>query len=75
MAVLDVVPVERISARARAISPLKTLLALLFVVPFALGWLAAKVVGVVWIAVAWLLAAAAEGWDAGRGKRADEGGG
>lgn len=69
MTVLDRVPVEAITARARAVHPGKVLLAWLTAaatalagVLYLLGWVPAKVVRGGWLAVVFVGAAVAEGW-------------
>jgi hypothetical protein len=68
-AVLDRVPVERISERARAASPGHVVLTVIAAVLMGAGWLAFqawKVIGKVlaagWFAAAWTGSAVAEGW-------------
>lgn len=62
MTVLEAVPVERITAEARAtarkVHPGRVLLALLTGVFFAVGWLAAKT----WFAIVWVGTAVVVGW-------------
>lgn len=57
-AVLDRIPVERISAEARDINVGRALLALLALIPFVLGWTAATIV----TAFGWAWAAFKAGW-------------
>jgi hypothetical protein len=59
---LDTVPVDRITARAREAHPGQALIALIAGVLFGLGWLAFKVVRVLWFAAVWCAFAVAEGW-------------
>ena len=66
MTVLDAVPVGRITERARAANPLAVVVALIAGLLFGLGWLAFKVVRVLWFAVAWCAFALAEGWNTAR---------
>lgn len=66
MAVLDRVPVERITVEARQVEIGRTLLTLLAGLFYVLGWLAAKLVNVVWFAVAWSWTAVKVGWKEGR---------
>jgi hypothetical protein len=63
---LDRVPVERISERARAARPGRTLLVVLTGLLFALGWVAFKTLALAWLGVAWTGAAVAEGWMSAR---------
>lgn len=53
---------DEVRAEAAKIDPVKVAVTLLMVVPFVLGWLAAKTVRAVWAAVSWLWAAAVVGW-------------
>lgn len=72
-AILDRVPTDRISARARAARPGVTLLRALTAVLFGLGWIVARVLGALWLVAAWMAIAVAEGWQEGRaanGRRA-----
>lgn len=69
MAVLDRVPVGRIGDQAREVQFLPTLLAVLTGVLFGLGWVVAKVVGVVWLALVWSAVAVKVGYQAGREPR------
>jgi hypothetical protein len=65
-AVLDWVPVDRITAEARETHPGRALLTLVAAVLFGMGWLAAKAVGVVWLVLAWSFAAVKVGWQDAR---------
>lgn len=60
--VLERVPVDRITAQAREVHIGRTLLALVAALLFGVGWLAAKIVGVLWLALAWSAVAVREGW-------------
>lgn len=60
--VLERVPVEAIMRQAREVRFARTVLALLAGLLFGLGWLAAKAVGLVWLACAWCAVAVREGW-------------
>lgn len=62
MAVLDRVPLDKITAEARAISFVRTLLTLIAGVLFAVGWVAAKSCKVLWFVGAWTFAAVRVGW-------------
>lgn len=59
---LDRVPVERITAQAREVRFWRTVLTIIAALLFALGWLAFKVLAVLWLAAAWTACAAREGW-------------
>lgn len=67
MAVLDRVPLERITAEARAISFVRTLLTMIAGILFGLGWVIAKTVQGVWFVAAWTFAAVRLGWREARG--------
>ncbi|MDI9885913.1 hypothetical protein QMZ92_16385 [Streptomyces sp. HNM0645] len=69
MAVLERIPVGRISAEAREIRFGPALLTLVAGVLFALGWLAAKVCRAMWAVVAWTFAAVRVGWQEGMARR------
>lgn len=60
--ILDRVPVERITAQAREVRAGRTLLTLLAGFFYVLGWVAFRVVAVVWLAVVWCAVATREGW-------------
>jgi hypothetical protein len=57
-AVLDRIPVDQITAEARQVNVGRSLLALLALIPFIVGWVAAAIV----TAVAWVWAAVKAGW-------------
>lgn len=63
---VDRVPVERITAEARQVSFWRTVLRVLAGMLFGLGWLAAKTVAVLWLAVAWSATAVRLGWQEAR---------
>lgn len=54
--------VDRISAEARQVELGRSLLTILAAVLYALGWLLAKVVIVLWLIVAWTFTAIRLGW-------------
>lgn len=66
-ALLERVPVDRITAEAREIHPGRALLTVIAAVLYGIGWVAAKTVAVVWLAVAWSYAAVKVGWSDARG--------
>jgi len=66
MAVLDRVPVDAVTARARQIRFWPLMLAVLAGVLFAVGWTVAKTFTVAWLAVAWCAVAVKMGWVEGR---------
>ena len=63
---LDRVPVDRISQRAHAAKPGRTVLAVITGLLFGLGWLAYKACAVGWLALVWCGSAVIEGWQASR---------
>lgn len=65
--ILDRVPVERISAEAREAQFGWTLLTLIAAVLFGVGFIAAKTLGAVWLALAWSGTAVKVGFTEGRG--------
>lgn len=65
-AVLERVPVERISERARSASPGRVVLTVIAAVLFGLGWAAFKAVAVSWLVIAWCGSAVVEGWQSAR---------
>lgn len=69
MAVLERVPLGRISAEAREIHFGRVLLTLLAAVLFGVGWVASKAV----LSVAWVCAAVRVGWVEARASKADDG--
>ena len=64
--VLDRVPVERISERARGADPARVVLTVIAGVLFGLGWAAWKVAAGAWLVIAWCGCAVAEGWQSAR---------
>jgi len=66
VAFLDDVMVDQIGADARAADPGRVLLTVIAVVFFTIGWVAAKVLGGLWLAVAWSGMAVRAGWREGR---------
>lgn len=56
------VPVDRITVEARQVHAGRTLLTLLAGFFFLAGWTAAKVVGAVWLGLAWAGTAVKLGW-------------
>lgn len=59
---------DQVREESRQLDPVKVLLTLLMVLPFVLGWSAAKVVAGCWTVVAWLWTAAVVGWRSARGE-------
>jgi len=66
MTVLDRIPIDDISARARQARPGRVLLTVVAAVLFGLGWLAYKACAVTWLAAAWCGSAVIEGWQQAR---------
>lgn len=64
--ILERVPIEEINKQAREVSFTRTLLALLAALLYALGWGAAKLVAVAWLAAAWSATAVRLGWQEAR---------
>lgn len=67
--VLDRVPVDSITERARQARPGHALLTIIGGLLFGLGWCVAKLFRVAWLTVAWLYMAADEGWRQASGTR------
>ena len=66
MSMTERVPLDRISQRAHAANPGRTVLAVVAGLLFGLGWLAYKACAVAWLAVAWCGSAVIEGWTEAR---------
>lgn len=66
MTVLDRVPLEDINARAREVHFGRTLLTIIAAILYAVGWLAAKTLGGIWLALAWSAVAVKVGWTEAR---------
>jgi uncharacterized membrane protein YedE/YeeE len=60
------VPVDRISQRAQAARPGRTVLAVVAGLLFGLGWLAFRACALAWLALAWCGSAVIEGWQEAR---------
>ena len=56
------VPVDRITAEAREVRPAHVLLTLIAGILYGVGWLVGKVLGAVFLAVAWGATAVKLGW-------------
>jgi hypothetical protein len=70
MAVLQRVPVDRITVEAHEVRPGRTLLLALAGLLYGIGWLTAKACGMLWFAAVWMGTAVKVGWvDARRPKR------
>lgn len=55
-------PIDRITAEAKQVRFGRSVLTLVACVLFAIGWCAAKAVGVAWFALAWTVTAVKVGW-------------
>lgn len=71
MAVLDRVPVDRITDQARQVHPVRTLLTVLAGLLYGLGWVVAKTFMALWFAGAWCAVAVKVGWVDARNGRGD----
>jgi len=63
---LERVPVDRITARARAASFPRFLVAVIGGLLFGLGWVAFKAFALAWFALVWSAMGIAEGWSSAR---------
>jgi hypothetical protein len=61
--------VDRITVEARDVELGRAVLTAVAAVLFGIGWLAAKVVGVVWLTIAWSWTAVRLGWTEARGQK------
>lgn len=68
--VVDRSQLDEITRQAREVHPVRTILTLIASVLFGMGWLAYKVVAVLWLAAAWVFVATRAGW---RQAKADHG--
>lgn len=66
MAVLDRVPLDRITAEAKQVSPGRAVLLAVAGLLYALGWITAKAFSLVWLALAWTATAVKVGWSDAR---------
>lgn len=66
---LDRVPVDEISARAREARPGRVALEVLAWLLMGAGWVTAKTAGVVWLALSWCFTAVRLGWRDARGNQ------
>lgn len=64
---------DQINAEARDVEIGRAILTVVAAVLFAIGWLAAKVVGVVWLSLAWSATAVRLGWSEARASQASGG--
>ncbi|MFF5445484.1 hypothetical protein [Streptomyces sp. NPDC012888] len=67
MAVLDRIPVTRVSLEAREIRFGPTIATLLAAALFSIGWVAAKACAVLWAGLTWSFVAVRLGWQQGMG--------
>jgi hypothetical protein len=63
---LSPVDLDAISTQAHEVRPGRTLLTILTAVFFGLGWVVARVFGVLWLSLAWTFVAFREGWREGQ---------
>lgn len=68
-ALLERVPVDRITREARDAHPGVVVLTVIAAVLYGVGWLVAKAFGVVWLAAAWCGVAVKVGWQEARASR------
>jgi hypothetical protein len=66
-AVLDRVPVDEITAQARAVRPGRAALTLAAAVLFGLGWVTSRAFALLWLVFAWSWTAVRVGWEAEHG--------
>ena len=64
---LDTIPVDEITGQAKAAKPGRTALTVVAAVLFGLGWCAARLFAVLWLAVTWAFTAVRVGWQAAHG--------
>jgi hypothetical protein len=60
------VPSARITERARQAHPGRVALTVVACLLMGAGWLAARILGILWLGLAWCAIAASEGWAQGR---------
>jgi hypothetical protein len=65
-AFVERVPVDRITTRARDAHFGRTILTLIAAVLYALGWLVATVLSVLWLTITWSVTAVRVGWEDAR---------
>jgi hypothetical protein len=71
-ALLERVPIDRINVEARDVEFWRTLLKVVAAVLYGIGWVAAKTLGLVWLALCWAGAAVKLGWIEARKPKAAE---
>ncbi len=62
MAVLEQIPIQRITDEARQVHFGRTVLTVIAGLLFGLGWVTAKTLGGLWLALAWSVTAVRLGW-------------
>ena len=60
---------DEITRQAREVHPVRTLLTLIASLLFGIGWLAYKIVAVLWLAAAWMFVATRAGWRVAKADR------
>jgi hypothetical protein len=63
---------EQVREESRQLDPVKVVLTVLMVVPFALGWTVGIVARGVWLVVAWTWTAAVVGWRTAWARKQEE---
>lgn len=66
MVTVDTVTLDRITAQAREIRFSRVFLTILAGMFYAIGWVAARTFGAVWLAMTWTAVAVKVGWTEGR---------
>lgn len=61
------IPLDDINVQARQVRPGRAVLTVIAAVLFGLGWVVARTLGIVWLAVMWCGVAVREGWRASHG--------
>jgi hypothetical protein len=69
MSALQGIPVDRITTQAHQIHFTRTMLTIIGGILFGAGWIAARVAGVIWFALAWCVVAVQVGWVEGSGRK------
>lgn len=66
MALLERVPLDRITTEAKQVRPGRTFLLAVAGLLYAVGWVTAKAFGLMWLAAAWTGTAVKVGWSDAR---------
>lgn len=66
MAVLETIPLDRITVQAREVKFGRTLLTLIAALLYGIGWTLAKTFTLLWFTAAWIVVAIKVGWQEGR---------